>query len=105
MTETPPPAAAAPPPGRAGRIAAHVGWAAYAVVLALALVVQLLAVPLVSLDRSWYALLAHAWRDGLQAGRDFIFTYGPLGGPLTLAQGIDPDIYPTQLFCSYAASA
>ncbi|HEX6811583.1 MAG TPA: hypothetical protein VF384_08175 [Planctomycetota bacterium] len=104
MTALPPSDAAPPPARRASSIAAHLGWGGYALALALALVVPVIAVPIVSLDRSWYALLCHAWRNGLQAGRDFVFTYGPLGGPLTLSQGFDPDSCTMQLVCSYAAS-
>lgn len=33
----------------------------------------------VNLDDSWRMVLAHAWLEGWQWGRDIVFTYGPLG--------------------------
>jgi len=93
----PVPLDAKPPASRGARIAAWAGWSAFFVLLWLELLALPVAVPLVQLDRSWYSLLAHDWLEGLQAGRDFIFTYGPLAGVLTPAQGFDLDVHKTQI--------
>lgn len=62
---------------RWGREAA---WAWYLVILWLGLLVMPVAVPLSSLDQSWYAVLAHDWREGLRLGTDSVFTYGRSAG-------------------------
>jgi len=66
-------------------------------VLWLALLVLPIAVPFHSLDSSWYALLAHGWREALQAGTQQVFTYGPLGWLLTPAPGFDADLFATKV--------
>ena len=63
----------------------------------LTLVILPMATPFDQLDLSWFRLLAHAWREGLQSGVDFVFTYGPFGWLLSRDQGIESDLFTTKV--------
>ncbi|HZN38425.1 MAG TPA: hypothetical protein VFD82_06455 [Planctomycetota bacterium] len=84
-------------PGAASARWSRAAWTGYVAILWLALLVLPVAVPLTSLDSSWYALLAHDWRETLQAGTEQVFTYGPLGWLLTPAPGFDADLFATKM--------
>src|SRR5262245_62139062 len=86
------------------RCAAGIGWAAWTVFLWFTLVVLPFTAPFDHLDFSWYALLAHDWREGLQAGVDFVFTYGPFGWLLSPAYGFEPDLLTTKVTAALAVS-
>lgn len=65
---------------RDGPVAPSRGWLSAALVVALTLsLVELPYPPEPGLDPSYWQVLVHAWRMGLQHGPDIAFTYGPLG--------------------------
>ncbi|HZN37325.1 MAG TPA: hypothetical protein VFD82_00905 [Planctomycetota bacterium] len=68
------------------------------------LVAMPIATPFDQLDFSWNALLAHDWREGLQSGIDFVFTYGPFGWLLSPPLGFEPDLFITKVIAALAVS-
>lgn len=80
----------------------RVGWGAWLVVLWLGLLALPATLPLGF--EAWYTLLAHDWREGLQAGTDFVFTYGPLGWLLRPALGFEADLFGTKVFAASAVA-
>jgi hypothetical protein len=96
---------AAPRPGWRRAITGHAGWVVYVAILWLEMVqLPAVVVPLDMLDPSWYMLLGHDWSEGLQAGKDYVFTYGPLGWLLAQPQAFQADLFATKVAAVCAAA-
>lgn len=67
-----------PPPLLSPRLSRGLGWSGLFVVLVLATFTFPL-MPAADLDPSWRMALGYFYENGMQFGRDVIFTYGPLG--------------------------